>query len=264
VVNRSGAGGTVGAGLVHRARPDGYTLLLARVGPNALVPALQRPSPYPWDGFTLLGLLELNPYVFVVRSDSPWQSLGDLVAAMRTRPGSLVYATSGPYSLLNIGVLSLLDAAGLSADTVVMLPYRGGGRAALALLGGHADFIGINLATVQEQIHGGRLRALAVSGETRSAMLPRVPTLAEAGYPQLQDLMGWSGLWGPPGLPAPVVTHWQSALRRLADDPDWLRRTREQGSLPFILDPSHSRAFVARQVAGFRALNDPIAANRKP
>jgi len=258
VVNRVGAGGTVGAGVVRRARADGYTLLLARVGPNALAPALQQPAPYSWDGFTLLGLLELNPFVFVVRADSPWRSLQDLVDAVRAHPGQPVCGTSGPRSLLSVGVLMLLNAAGLPADSVVMLPYRGGGGATVALLGGHVDFLGINLGSVMAQIHAGKLRALAVSGEARSAVIPAVPTMAEAGFARLGALQGWSGLWGPPGLSAEVTDYWERSLQRLAGDLEWIAATRSRGSVPAVLTPDDTRAFVADQVRRYQALRGAI------
>jgi len=261
VLNRAGAGGTVGAGVVLRARRDGYTLLLARIGPNALAPALQQPPPYAWDDFTLLGLLERNPFVITVRADSPWPSLEALMADIRAHPGHRSCATSGPHSLLDVGVRLLLHEAGLSTDAVIRLPYRGGGGAVLALLGGHVDFLGANLGAVVTQLRAGKLRALAVSGDAHLALLPSVPTLAEVGYPDAGTLMGWSGLWGPPGLPQDVVDYWRRLLLRVSQDRGWIESTRKQGSLPTVLDGERTRAYVAAQVRRFGAARAEININ---
>lgn len=247
VVNRTGAGGVVGSAFVNRSQPDGYTLLLSRVGCNGVTPALNDTIPYKYDDFTFLGLLELNPYVFVVKADSPYKTLDDLVAALKKHPGKLSYSTSGPGTILNMGPQMLFQTAGLGKGAAKMIPYKGGGQARTALVGGHVDFLGINLAPVIDNIRSGQLRALAVTTHERYDAIPDVPTVAQAGYPALETVVGWSGLWGPPGLPKEVVQKWTDTLQSVKGDKAWLKMERSLGSVPQVMSPEKTKAFVDKQ-----------------
>ncbi len=258
VINRTGAGGVTGSTFVKQSRPDGYTLLLARVGSQGVTPALNATIPYKWDDFTFLGLLELNPYVFVVRSESEYQTFAQLVDAIKANPGKLSFSTSGPGTILNMGPQMLFAAAGLDSSAARMIPYKGGGGAKTALLGGHVDFLGINLAPVLDQIQAGQLRALAVTTEDRFPAIPDVPTVKEVGYPELGAVIGWSGLWGPPGLPQDVVTAWTQALDKLKTDKAWNKMTRSLGSVPQIRDPDGTRQFVQQQVETYHELGKKL------
>uniref|UniRef100_UPI0022EB20FD tripartite tricarboxylate transporter substrate binding protein n=1 Tax=Falsiroseomonas oryzae TaxID=2766473 RepID=UPI0022EB20FD len=254
VENRLGASGAVGTVHVQRARPDGHTLLLARVGSAAIVPALDPRAPYAWDDFTMLGLLDENPYVVCVRADAPWRTLAELISAIREAPGRLNFATSGPQTILDLGMRHMMVQAGLAHDAAVAIPFRGGGEALTALLAGQAQFVGNNLADMAGALAGGQIRALAVSGAARLPAYPGVPTAAEAGAPALADMAGWNALFGPPGLPEPVVAAWTRTLSAMAQDTGWLEATRRLGSVPRILDPEATRRHVAQQVALFRDL----------
>ncbi len=258
VVNRTGAGGVVGSTYVARSKADGYTLLLSRVGSNGVAPAINMKTPYTWDGFTFLGLLELNPVVYVVQSSSPFKSLKEVVAAIKKSPGKYSYSTSGPTTILNMGFQKLLADAGLPSTAVKMVPYKGGGGAKTALLGGHVDFLCINLATVIDQIQAGKLRALAVTTPERFPMISNVPTAKEAGFPDLQVIIGWSGLWGPPNLPADVIKVWTSALKKVAKDKAWLKLTKSLGSVPYIKSPAETKVFVQKQFKVYRKLGEKL------
>lgn len=258
VVNRTGAGGVVGSTFVARSKPNGYTLLLSRVGCNGVAPAINMKTPYTWDSFTFLGLLELNPVVYVVQSNSPFKSLKEVVAAIKKSPGKYSYSTSGPTTILNMGFQKLLADADLPSDSVKMVPYKGGGGAKTALLGGHVDFLCINLATVIDQIQAGKLRALAVTTPERFSMIPNVPTAKEAGFPDLEVIIGWSGLWGPPKLSGEVVKVWTEALQKVAKDKTWLKMTNSLGSLPYIKSPEETKAFVEKQFKVYRALGQKL------
>jgi tripartite-type tricarboxylate transporter receptor subunit TctC len=249
VENRTGASGAVGTQHVARARPDGYTLLLARVGSSAILPATDPRTPYSVDDFTWLGLLDENPFVICVRADAPWRTLQELLAALRDAPGRLNFATSGPATILDLGIRHMLASAGLPLDAAQAIPFRGGGEALTSLLGGQTQFVGNNLGDMMGAIQQGQVRALVVSGDARLASLPDVPHAAEAGLPQLSALAGWNALAGPSGLPDPVRASWARVLEALARDEEWNATTRRLGSVPRVLDAAATRAHVTAQIA---------------
>ena len=254
VDNRTGASGAVGTGMVARARPDGQTLLLARVGSSAILPATDPRTPYAWDEFTMLGLLDENPFVVCVRADAPWATLGELVIALREGPGRLNFATTGPATLLDLGVRHMFASLGLPIDAGVAIPFRGGGEAVAALIGGQAHFIGNNLSDMMGAIGGGQLRALVVGTPERLPGLPNVPTAREADVEPLARISGWNALFGPPGLPDPVVEAWAAALGKLRQDAGWVAATRRVGSIPRLLAPAETQDYVRAQVALYRDL----------
>ncbi len=258
VVNRTGAGGVTGSAQVSHAEPDGYELLVSRVGSNAVTPALYDDLPYEYDDFTYVGLIELNPYVFVVHADSPYQTLDDLIAALEENPGTLSYSTSGPGTILNMGPQMLFKEAGLDQNAAIMIPYDGGGPARTALVGQHVDFLGINLAPVLNDIEAGTLRALAVTTEERYPAISDVPTVEEAGYPGLEAVVGWTGLFGPPGLPEEVVQKWTATLQKVKDDERWRELTRELGSVPHIRGPEETTEFMKEQYEVYSSLAERL------
>lgn len=255
VENRAGASGAVGTQSVARAAPDGSTLLLARVGSSAILPATDSRTAFAWDDFTFLGLLDENPYLIAVRADAPWTSLEALANALRDAPGRLKFATSGPATILDLGIRQFFVAAGLELDAGTAVVLRGGADAVAALLEAQVDFVGNNLPELAAGLRDGRLRALAVSGTVRlPGGLASVPLMREAGYPALESLIGWSGLAGPRGLPTEIEALWADVLARLAQDPAWLEETRRQGSRPRVLDAAAARVFIGEQVEMYRAL----------
>ena len=253
-MNRAGASGGIGSIAVRNAKPDGYTLLLARVGSQAVLPALQSTAGYKWNDFTFLGLLELNPYVCVTRADAPIKSLKDLVDALKARPGKLNYSTSGPATVLNFGPQLLFDVRKLGKDAAVQIAYKGGGDAALAVLSGDVDFSCGNLSSMIGNIKGGKLRALVTTTPERVKDLPDVPTARESGYPQLEAIVGWSALYGPPGMSKELVDRWVATLNIAAKDPQWIAATEKAGSIPRVLGPAETEKFAAEQYTVYERL----------
>ncbi len=257
VVNRTGAAGVSGSTTVAKGKPDGYTLLLARVGSQAAVPAINRTIPYTWDEFTFLGLLELNPFVLAVSADSPFQTLDDIKAAIENG-ADLSFSSAGVGTLLHVATVMMLDQFGMSADAMKHVPYKGGGKAAAAVVGGHVDMLFQNLSGVISNIEAGKLRALAVTTPERVASIKDVPTVSEAGYPSLEAVIGWSGLWGPPNLPDDIAALWVDILSKVAEDKAWLKLTKSLGSVPHVLPPAETRDFVENQYLAFRTLTEKL------
>jgi tripartite-type tricarboxylate transporter receptor subunit TctC len=257
VVNRTGAAGVTGSTYVAKSKPNGYTLLLSRVGSQAAVPAINSKIPYKWDDFTFLGLLEQNPFVLAVKADSPYKTFDDLKNAIKSGK-KLSYSSAGVGTLLHMAMVIVLNDMGLKPDAMIHIPFKGGGKAAAAVAGGHADVIFQNLSGIISQIRGKKLRALLVSTKKRPPTIPDVPTASEAGHPNLHVIVGWSGVWGPKGLPKEVVNKWTATLASMNKDKAWNKMTMGLGSIPSIMPPSETKAFVKKQYETFKEIAEKV------
>jgi tripartite-type tricarboxylate transporter receptor subunit TctC len=246
-VNRTGASGAIGAMAVKNAAPDGYTLLVARIATHAILPALDSKLPYRWNEFTMLSLIELNPYVCFVKGDSPFRSARELVDEIRRNPGKLNFSTAGTGTSQNMAAQYFLTLGGLTKDHAVGIHYKGGGEVTAAVLGGQVNFACNNAPTVISQVKAGALRALFVT-PTRLADMPDVPSAAETGFPDMNKIVGWTALMGPPGLPKEVVDRWTEVFAKLAQDADWQRGNARIGGIAAIRSPAESQNFLREQV----------------
>ena len=245
-VNRTGASGAIGAMAVRNAAPDGYTLLVARIATHAILPALDSKLQYKWNEFSMLSLIELNPNMCFVKGDTPYKSAQDLIGEIRRNPGKLNFATAGIGTSQNMAAQYLLTLAGLTKDHAVGIHYKGGGEVTAAVLGGQVQFACNNAPTVIPQVKAGAVRALFVT-PTRLAELPEVPSAAETGYPDMNKIVGWTALMGPPGLPKEVVDRWTDVFARLARDPDWQAGNARLGGVAAIRSPAETEKFVREQ-----------------
>ncbi|WP_425389207.1 Bug family tripartite tricarboxylate transporter substrate binding protein [Curvibacter gracilis] len=213
--NRAGAGGNIGMDAVAKAAPDGYTVGMGAISTNALNPHIYKKMAFdPRKDFTAIGLLGNSTIVLEVGSALPVKNVAELLAHARKNPG-LAYATAGTGTSMHLaGVLF----AQLSKTDWVHVPYKGSAPLVTDLIGGQVPVAFDNLPASLPHIQSGKLRALAVAGAQRSPALPDVPTLAEAG---LNDyaVEPWFGVYGPAGLPAPVVQRLEQALAQALGDP---------------------------------------------
>jgi tripartite-type tricarboxylate transporter receptor subunit TctC len=258
VQNVVGASGTIGSMRVRTAAPDGYTLLIARGGSQAITPALDSKTPYKWNEFTMLSLLEFNPVVCVVKGDAPQRTLRDLLDALKAQPGKFNYATAGPGTTQHLAVEVMLRAAGLPPTSAEMIGYKGGGEATAAILSGQVQFLCNNLTTLGGQLKGGAMRALMTTTAERIREYPDIPTARESGVAPMEQVMGWSGLYGPPGLPAEVVAKWTDTLQRLAQDPEWLKGNAAFGGIPAIRSPAETEKFAREQYELYERLGTAL------
>ena len=245
-LNRVGASGAIGATAVKNAVPDGYTMLVARIATHAILPAVESKLAYKWNEFTMISLIELNPNVCFVRGESPHRGIADLIAAIRKSPGKLNFATSGTATLQNLGAQYLMTLAGLTKDHAVGIHYKSGGEVTVAVVGGQVDFACNNAPTVIPQVKAGRLRALFVT-PTRISDLPDAPSAREAGYPDMEKIVGWTALMGPPGLPKAIVNRWTDIFARLAQDPDWQAGNARLGGIAAIRSQAETEKYVREQ-----------------
>ena len=262
VINRVGASGSIGSMAVRTAPPDGYTLLVARIATHAILPAMDPRTPYKWNEFTMLSLLELNPFVCVVKADSPFRNMHALAATIRNEPGRLNFSTSGIGTVQNLGPQYFFSLLGLSKDAAVGIHYKGGGEVTTSLLGGQVHFACNNLTTLLSHIKSGTLRALMITTPERLKELPDVPTSRELGWPEMEKITGWSALMGPPGLPREVTDKWAEVLGKIAQDPEWLAGNAKLGGIPSIRSPSETEAFVRDQYELYERLAIAIGARQ--
>ncbi|MEI8268203.1 MAG: tripartite tricarboxylate transporter substrate binding protein [Betaproteobacteria bacterium] len=201
VDNKAGAGGNIGTDAISKARPDGYTIGMGNFAPLAVNQALFRRLPFDPSDLVPILLLERGPLVLMVRSDSPYQSVKDLAAAAKAKPGKLSYASGGIGGSHHLSGALLEAAAGID---MIHAPYKSGAAGATDLMGGQVDCMFEQMYAAMPSIKGGRLRPLAITSRVRSPLLPNLPTMAESGFPAV-EVQNWQGIVGPKGLPAEIV-----------------------------------------------------------
>jgi len=220
IENKPGAGGGIGMGFVAKAKPDGYTLLLALSSISILPEADKvtgRTPLYQLDQFAPIGRLTADPTVLAVRAESPWKSLAEFVADAKARPGAITYGSSGNYGTMHMPMEMLAQSAGIK---LLHVPFTGGGPAVAALLGGTVDALSTGPSTVIPHMKAGKLRILATWGDKRLASLPDVATLSEAGFNTV--FFQWSALFAPAGTPEAVLSRLRDATRVAAADPKFV------------------------------------------
>ena len=252
VENRGGAGGTIAAAAVAKAPKDGYTLLLASNGHTVNATLMQNLSYDTLADFSAVGGIAASPLVMVVRADSPYQSVADVMGAANAKP--LAYGSGGTGTLTHL--LPELFADSVKGAQLTHVPYRGTGPALLDLMGGRVEFVMDLVQTALPHVQAGKLRALAVSSAKRSPQLPGTPTLAETLIPNL-DAQGWYGLLAPAGTPAAVLDTLNTALNAALTDPAVVATITAMGSAPI---PGTRDGFQSLVLAEVKRWGDVVRA----
>lgn len=246
VDNRSGASGNIGTELAAKAPPDGATVMLNTL-PFVVNPALFGKTPYdPITDFASVSLVASGPHLLVVHPTVPAKRLDELLALARAKPGRLNYSSAGNGTNLHIPAELLKSLAKVD---IVHVPYKGGGPALTAILGGEVDMSFINLVPVVPHLQSGRLRAIAVTSAKRSASLPEVPTIAESGIPGYEFTTWWA-LVAPAATPTAAVVGLNELVVKAVKSPDFRERMVKEGAEAIGSTPEqlaiHLRAEVAK------------------
>jgi tripartite-type tricarboxylate transporter receptor subunit TctC len=253
IENKAGAGGNLGAAEVAKAPPDGHTLLMGTVGTHAINPALYPKMPYDHvKDFVPVTLMAGVPNVLVLNPANAQKygiaSVADLVRVAKANPGKLNYSSSGNGTSIHLSG-ELFKT--MSGTFILHFPYRGSGPALIDLMGGNMDLMFDNLPSSLPHIRSGRLKAIAVTSATRSAALPDVPTVAEAGGPALKgfEASSWFGLFAPAGTPAEIVNRIQQETAKALATPAMKERLQSQGANPGGMSSAEFGRFVAAETA---------------
>lgn len=247
VDNKPGAGTIIGTDAVAKSPADGYTLVIATFA-HAVNPSLQPRLPYDTDkAFAPVALIGKGPNVLVVRPDSPYRSVRDVIAAAKASPGKLTYASQGNGTSAHLAGEMFTNLAKVEMTHV---PYRGAGPALTDLLGGQVDMIFGTAAAVSTFIDSGKLRALAVTTAARSPSLKDVPALADTvpGY----VVESWYGLYVPAGTPAEVIARLNAATRKAAQTDDFRKKVESEGLVISAGPPAELDAYVRAEEARWR------------
>jgi len=245
IENRGGAGGNLGAELVARSAPDGYTALMGATSTHAINPHLYARLGFdPVRDFAPVTLVANTPSLLAVHPALPVKSVGDLIALARARPGQLTYASAGNGSSNHLaGVLLCL----MAKIDMVHIPYKGSGPALVDVMAGQVPMMFNNMASVMPYVRTGKLRAVALSSAERSKLVPGIPTVAESGLPGF-EVRSWHGVFVPAGTPGAVVSLLAERIAAIVRMPDVLERLNAQGVELVGNRPDEFAAFVRAEL----------------
>jgi len=251
VENKGGAAGMIGADLVAKARPDGYTLLMGNIGTQAINPSLYKKMPYDAaSAFAPVALVAELPLAMMVHPGVPAKTVPEFIALARARPGQLSYSSSGAGGAPHLAAELFKDA---THTFILHVPYRGGGPAIADLLAGHVQLSFMTVLEASGQVKAGKLRALAVTGERRVPALPDVPTLAEGALPGF-NAISWIGVLAPAGTPRDIVDKVSADLREVLAGDEVRAKLIELGALPAANTPAQFQALIDKDRQRYAAV----------
>jgi tripartite-type tricarboxylate transporter receptor subunit TctC len=227
VDNKAGGGGNIGTDAIAKAKPDGYMIGMGNFAPLAVNHAMFKKMPFdPFSDITPIMLIERGPLVLMVKTDSPYKTVKDVVAAAKAKPGKLSYASGGIGGTHHLSGALFEFTAGID---MIHAPYKSGSAATTDLMGGQVDMMFEQMYAAMPSIQGGKLRPLAVTSRNRSALLPDLPTMGEAGFPDV-EVLNWQGVIGPKGLPGDIVKTLNAAANKALADPALRENMASQGN----------------------------------
>jgi tripartite-type tricarboxylate transporter receptor subunit TctC len=244
VENRPGAGSIIGSGEVAKAAPDGYTLLMmsnTHTVNETLIP--NKPFQLMRD-FVAVAPVNYSDLIMVVHPTVPAKDLKEFIALLKSKPGELNYASSGPGTPYHMAGELFKSLSGTDLKHV---PHRGSGDARTSVLGGHVQMMFDAITTMAPNAEAGQVRALGTTGKARSAITPNMPTVAEAGVPGYEATI-WLGLVAPAGTPKPIVDKLNAEINKVLEKPDVKDAWAKQGAAPMVMSPSAFDAYMRTDI----------------
>jgi len=253
VVNLPGAGGAVGFDDVRKSDPDGYKLMMAAIGANALVPALNTKLHFGYDELTFIARTQIDPNAIIVNAKSPWKSFKEFAEALKNNPGKYKFSTAGIGQVSHVGPIIMLNGIGLKGSDATPIHFDSDGEAVLAVIRGDTDFYQGNLNAIMGSLKGGLVRCLAVTTPQRVEVIKDVPTYTELGYPQI-NIVGWRGVCGPSKLSDSVVSTWEEAVNKTLKSQTWLKMAEKLGDIPSYMNSKEFTNFIHEEFKRYRKL----------
>ncbi|HRD84728.1 MAG TPA: tripartite tricarboxylate transporter substrate binding protein, partial [Rubrivivax sp.] len=250
VDNRAGANGSIASEFVSRATPDGHTLMFGYVATHAMNPALQKLRYDPIADFEPIGLVGYSPTLMVANAAVPVKDVKDLIAQLKARPDRYAYASAGNGTAPHFAAELFRLNAGVQ---MLGVPYKGSAPAVSDTIGGQTQFMFPSLFTALPHVKSGKLKALAVAGPKRSALLPDVPTLKEAGVDGV-DVQQWYAFFAPAKTPRPVVDKLNKVLNQVLSDKEIEKRIEDHGADVESSTPEQLGALVKSELAKWRSV----------
>ena len=248
VENRAGGGTVIGAELVARSPADGYTWLLGTATSHAINASLVKKLPYdPVKDFAPIALVAVLPQIIVIHPALPAANLTDFIALAKKRPGEILFGSPGNGSNNQLGAEMLNIVAGIKT---LHVPYKGAGPAITDLLAGHLQFMFTTIPPALPQVKAGRLRALAVAGAKRSALLPELPTTAEQGARGV-EAASWNGILLPAGAPRDIITRLHAEISVVMKQPEVIERLAGAGVEAAMMSPEEFAAYIESETARY-------------
>ena len=252
VENKAGAGGTIGADLVAKSPPDGYTLTLGTTSTHAIAAGAYSKLAYnPVNDFTHISLVAITPYLLVTSAKTPAAKLSEFVALAKSQSGKLNYGSAGQGTATHLSMEMLKDAAKIDLQHI---PYKSNAESERAILAGEVDAVFGSMPALLQNVKAGKVKPIAVGTATRSPALPEVPTVAEQGYPGFEAAL-WLGIMGPAGMPRPVVDKLHKALTEIVARPEFKTAMDANGAEPVSSKtPQEFTEMLRTQVGKYQAL----------
>lgn len=249
IENKPGANGAIGADFVSKAEPDGYTLFFSTAGALSINPSMRSDLPYdPIKGFTPILPTARNTVLFAVNSGLGVSTAQEMIARAKEKPGSITVAITGIGAISHLAIEMLQHAANIKLQAV---PYRGAGPAIADLIGGQVNAMSAEVPVLMPQIKAGKAKVLAISAQSRSDVIPDIPTFAELGYPDVVA-DNWSGVLAPPKTPPAIVAKLNAAFNSVVKDPEVRRKLADNGVSTIGGTPEDLSALISSETARWR------------
>jgi tripartite-type tricarboxylate transporter receptor subunit TctC len=245
IENRGGASGNIGTEAAVNSTPNGYTLLMGNIGPNAINISIFKKLPFhPEKDLAPISLVAITPNILVANNNLPVKSIADLIAFAKSSPGKINYPSAGAGTSSHLaGVLF----SSIAQVDMVHVPYKGGGLAMNDLLGGQVDIFFATMPAAMPFIKSGKLKTLAVTSEKRSVVLPNLPTIAESGMPGY-SASTWYGIYAPKGTPTDIVHKIHEATVEVLKIPELREQLIQRGFEPIGNSPDQFASFISSEI----------------